>query len=251
MSKVRINDLAREMEVKSRQVLDILAELGLATGKTHSSSLEDYEAEKVRTHFDRGSSRSGGQTAASRGPQGIAPKIDLSHISKPGDVMKAILANKEREEQQARHSHAPARPVVAVQEATKSAAPVVVAAAPPAAVSAARPEPRKIFPQPRVAPPIIVRPPAQPAIASRPPANPVVAKAPVGAVPAHRPTVAVAPPAVPVVVKPPVEAPVVEAPAIKPTPVPVEAAPTAPEVTVPVVEPVIAPPPPPVVATVE
>jgi len=26
MSKVRINDLAREMEVKSRQVLDILAE---------------------------------------------------------------------------------------------------------------------------------------------------------------------------------------------------------------------------------
>jgi translation initiation factor IF-2 len=32
MSKVRINDLAREMEVKSRQVLDILAELGLASG---------------------------------------------------------------------------------------------------------------------------------------------------------------------------------------------------------------------------
>ena len=41
MSKVRINDLAREMEVKSRQVLDILAELGLAAGKTHSSSLEE------------------------------------------------------------------------------------------------------------------------------------------------------------------------------------------------------------------
>jgi len=51
MSKVRINDLAREMEVKSRQVLEILAELGLADRKTHSSSLEDYEAEKVRAHF--------------------------------------------------------------------------------------------------------------------------------------------------------------------------------------------------------
>ena len=55
MSKVRINDLAREMEVKSRQVLDILAELGLATGKTHSSSLEGDEADKVRVHFERGS----------------------------------------------------------------------------------------------------------------------------------------------------------------------------------------------------
>ena len=32
MSKVRINDLAREMEVKSRQILDILAELGLGAG---------------------------------------------------------------------------------------------------------------------------------------------------------------------------------------------------------------------------
>ncbi len=46
MSKVRINDLAREMEVKSRQILDILAELGLAAGKTHSSSLEGDEAER-------------------------------------------------------------------------------------------------------------------------------------------------------------------------------------------------------------
>ena len=29
----------------------------------------------------------------------ITPKIDLSHISKPGDVLKAILANKQKEEQ--------------------------------------------------------------------------------------------------------------------------------------------------------
>ena len=53
MSKVRINDLAREMEVKSRQVLDVLAELGLGAGKTHSSSLEEDEAEKVRAQFER------------------------------------------------------------------------------------------------------------------------------------------------------------------------------------------------------
>jgi translation initiation factor IF-2 len=95
MSKVRINDLAREMEVKSRQILDILTELGLASGKTHSSSLEDNEADKVRGQFER-TSKSGGNSgaASSRAPQGIQPKIDLSHITKPGDVMKAILAKK-------------------------------------------------------------------------------------------------------------------------------------------------------------
>ena len=61
MSKVRINDLAREMEVKSRQILDVLAELGLAAGKTHSSSMETHEAEKVRAHFERGTRAPGKQ----------------------------------------------------------------------------------------------------------------------------------------------------------------------------------------------
>jgi len=113
MSKVRINDLAREMEVKSRQVLDILAELGLAGGKTHSSSLEEDEAAKVRAHFERGTaakSAAHGSAAAPRAPQVIAPKIDLSHISKPGDVLKAIQA-KQKEEQEARLGRAPRAPV--------------------------------------------------------------------------------------------------------------------------------------------
>src|SRR5580692_5920653 len=99
MSKVRINDLAREMEVKSRQILDVLKELGLGAGKTHSSSLESDEAEKVRAHISGAASRTAqhGSSASGRGAQTIAPKIDLSHISKPGDVMKAILAKKQEE----------------------------------------------------------------------------------------------------------------------------------------------------------
>ncbi|HWT65753.1 MAG TPA: translation initiation factor IF-2 N-terminal domain-containing protein, partial [Terracidiphilus sp.] len=91
MSKVRINDLARELEVKSKQVLDVLAELGMGAGKTHSSSLEDYEADKVRAQFGHTGSTSSSSAygASSRGAQTIAPKIDLSHVSKPGDVLKA------------------------------------------------------------------------------------------------------------------------------------------------------------------
>ena len=81
MSKVRINDLAREMEVKSRQVLDILAELGLAAGKTHSSSLEDFEAERVRAQYER-TSRPGGQGgAASARPRRASNPRSISPVS--------------------------------------------------------------------------------------------------------------------------------------------------------------------------
>jgi translation initiation factor IF-2 len=239
MSKVRINDLARELEVKSRQVLDLLTELGLGEPKmTHSSSIEGHEAEKVRSHFGGGKSASGG--ASSRAPQGIQPKVDLSHISKPGDALKAILARKQ-EEEDARRVPPPARPVVAARApAVSVASPAARPAAPAVSVAAPRPEPRMIVPQQRQAPNIITPAPA-PAIASRPPANPVIAKAPVvpadrsssagwkapvvvAAPPAPRPAVATAPP-VAVVVKPPV-APVkpAEAPATPAKPVSVAAA---------------------------
>jgi translation initiation factor IF-2 len=234
MSKVRINDLAREMEVKSRQILDVLAELGLAEGKTHSSSLEADEADRVREHFERGARHSHSGTGSSRATQSIQPKVDLSHISKPGDALKAILAKKQEDEAAARRSHAPVRPPAAPQPQApaKPAPPVVAVAHPPAAP--ARPEPRKIVPPVRQAPQIISAPPSAPAIASRPPAVPVVAKAPAAAAVPARPAVAVVPPQAVAVVKPPaapaVPPRVAETPAApKPVTVPVHApAPPAP-----------------------
>jgi hypothetical protein len=106
MSKVHINDLARDMEVKCRLILEILAELGLGSGKTHSSTLEDYESEKVRAHLasnKRPVSRS--EAAASRATQAIVPKIDLSHTSKPRDVLMAIRAKLREGKEEARQSH--------------------------------------------------------------------------------------------------------------------------------------------------
>ncbi len=188
-----------------------MAELGLASGKTHSSSLEEDEAAKVRAHFERGTaakSAAHGSTAASRAPQGITPKIDLSHISKPGDVLKAIQAKK-KEEEDTRLGRAPRVTVGTAAKAKEApaatarpapAAKVPVAA--PPAETPARPAPRKIVPQPRAASAVVAAPPATPAIASKPPAGPVVAKAPAGSISA-RPVVVVAPPAVAVVVKPP------------------------------------------------
>ena len=204
MSKARINDLARELEVKPRAILDILPELGVTEAKTHSSSLEAEEADRVRTHFGHTPSRPALSTSASRAQQSIQPKIDLSHISKPGDALKAILAKKQEDELAARRSHAPAKPASppATQAAPAKPAPPVVAVAHPA-VAPARPEPRKIVPPVRQAPPIISPPPAPPAIASKPPAAPVVAKAPAGAAAPARPAVAVVPPQGVTVVKHP------------------------------------------------
>ena len=44
MSKIRINDLARELEVPNKQVLDALPKIGVTEKKTHSSSIEGDEA---------------------------------------------------------------------------------------------------------------------------------------------------------------------------------------------------------------
>src|SRR5215475_7338884 len=99
MSKIRINDLARELEVKSKAILDVLPEVGVTEKKTHSSSLEVHEAEKVRNHF-RGSSDGQNSArparAAAAAPDEIKTKIDLSHISKPGDVLKAIIGKQQQ-----------------------------------------------------------------------------------------------------------------------------------------------------------
>ena len=98
MSKVRINDLARELEVKSKAILDALPHVGVTEKKTHSSSLEEHEAEKVRAHI-RGSAEAQGSSARAarplRGEEEIRTKIDLSHISRPGDVLRAITQKKE------------------------------------------------------------------------------------------------------------------------------------------------------------
>jgi len=51
MQKIRINDLARELEVKSKAILDVLPLVGVTEKKTHSSSIEPDEAERVKDYL--------------------------------------------------------------------------------------------------------------------------------------------------------------------------------------------------------
>src|ERR1700693_5071738 len=48
MKKIRINELARELEIKAHEVLERLPELGVTEKKTHSSSIDEYVAIKLR-----------------------------------------------------------------------------------------------------------------------------------------------------------------------------------------------------------
>jgi len=75
MSKVRINDLARELEVKSKSILDALTAVGVTEKKTHSSSIEENEAEQVRAFLTRGT----------RPASSAKPAAD----NKPGSLIKA------------------------------------------------------------------------------------------------------------------------------------------------------------------
>ena len=281
MSKVRINDLARELEVKSREILDSLTEVGVTERKTHSSSLEEDEAERVRKYFNKGTRPA---SAASKAPAVESkPIIDWSRVTKPGDVMKAIQERKAAQE--APRAVPPPRPaetrpspMVATAVPPKTATPPPAA---PVAGRAAEPSapayvPRKIVPQPRGASAVIAPPVASaPALSARPPVGVVIAKPPVGSpavvagapVAAKPPVAAPAPaslapaapapaapaPAAPAVVQPPVPPVVAEAPPTapsapaaqpveEPTPSPVVAEPAAVEAAAPVVE---APPAPP------
>src|SRR5437899_7802885 len=156
MSKIRINDLARELEVKSKASRDVRGEAGVTEEKTHSSTLEDHEAEKVRAHFRAsGEGHSAGKSArASRvDTDEIKTKIDLSHISKPGDVLKAIISK-----QQAASSP---QPIAPPRPATPPPAPELkspVEAPKPAAPAApTAPPPRLVVPSPPAAvPPRVV-----------------------------------------------------------------------------------------------
>ena len=162
--KIRINDLARELEVKSKQILDVLVKVGVTEKKTHSSSVEEDEAEKVRKYIRE---TSGGASIRPRtGGEEFRPKIDLSKISKPGDAVKAILARKEAAE-----TPAPAPPPRAIvnRPPARPATPAATAA-PPAAPAPPERAPRFVTPDSVAQRTPVAPPPVRPAAIPPPPA---------------------------------------------------------------------------------
>ena len=228
--KIRINDLARELEVKSKAILDVLTVVGITEHKTHSSSLEEHEAELVRkylqSHGEPGSASARPSRSTARVEDEFKTKIDLSHISRPGDVLRAITQKKEAAE------HPPARlPIKPPVAKPTVAAPTIAAKAevPAAPPKPAPPKPAAPeAPAPRFVTPASVaaqRPPAVVVIPPKVPVAPPVSAAPptpaASAAPpmSTAPSASAAPPAVAVPPRPIVPAvPMAGAPPAAPPP---------------------------------
>jgi translation initiation factor IF-2 len=183
MKKIRINELARELEVKAHEILDRLPELGVAEKKTHSSSIDEDVAIKLRRLYG-------------------FDVPDLEPETEPETAAEEIDEGLEPAEEAPAVSHAaPARTA-----ATEEAAPVAVAPAAPPPVEEARPTPGVAAP---VRPPLAGRPIHPPVLvhgAVRPePARP--APAPLAPVPQAPPPQAIAQQAAPPPVLPPPQMP--------------------------------------------
>src|SRR5882762_9912441 len=120
-NQVRINELARELEVKAKAIIDLLAGYGVTEKKTHSSSIPVDVAEKVRKHI-----------------QGVADAEAAEEAKAKADKDARDAAAKAARMRPAAAPAAPAPTVVPPKPAAPAPAPV---AAEPAAPKPAAPTP--------------------------------------------------------------------------------------------------------------
>ncbi len=188
-NQIRINELARELEVKAKAIIDYLPDAGVTEKKTHSSSIDVEAAVRVREHF-----RAVAEAEVEAEQKAIADKAAKEAAARAARMKPAVVA-----------PPPPPPPVVAapppapvVSEVARSVAPpetivaeaqpVVVAPPPPVLKPAVvpPPEPAKVIPPPSpvIAKPLLRQPapPARPSPAFTPTASSGAAKPPA---PAH------------------------------------------------------------------
>jgi translation initiation factor IF-2 len=176
-SQVRINELARELEVKAKAIIDLLPGFGVTEKKTHSSSITVEVAEKVRHHLKdvadaeaaAEADREAKEAAAKAAPRRPAPTAHAPQAAHPAPAAAKPPV------------HAPAAPVAthptpaAAPAATPAAAPSVAPKPAPAAPLGVPPSPAAPVAKP-VAPQPLSAAPTAPAVAK--PAAPATTSAP-------------------------------------------------------------------------
>ncbi|MBI4465746.1 MAG: translation initiation factor IF-2, partial [Acidobacteria bacterium] len=167
---MRINELARELEVKAKAVLECLDELGVEEKKSHSSSIDSDLTEKVKAYFQQ-------QKEAAAAPEPEAP------VPPPSDepVVEAKVAPSPSE-----------APTLREAPAETKAAPTAPARRPPAPSAGTTAPPRRPTPlRPPIRHPGEVKPTPPPVLEPQTPAAAPLASTPV--VPAERPAARPAP----------------------------------------------------------
>ena len=79
MGKIRINELARELEVKPNRLLELLPEFGVTEKKTHSSSIDEDVALKLRHVFGFGPLDEERPEEGERAVQRLAVVVQAAH----------------------------------------------------------------------------------------------------------------------------------------------------------------------------
>ena len=237
MSKIRINELARQLEVKSREVIEKLAELGIADKVTHSSSIDDDMADKLRVYYAGNPVPAGSRQRSGGGSVALADHDDDheedhdDHFSRQ-EVSEPPAEPRDEPRVEAKQAP-PAPPVIA------DAAPAPVAAEPAApANKEAAPDNKDDDHKPRalpLRPPLLGRgTPIHPPVGNRPgAASPVAPPPSAPAIPRPPMTVTLRPPVgqTPRPPAPPSQAPPPQAaPSVpgRPVPPPARPIPTAP-----------------------
>ncbi|MBI2710501.1 MAG: translation initiation factor IF-2 [Actinobacteria bacterium] len=221
-AKIRVHELAKELGLTNKEALDLCGGLGIGV-KTHSSSIEDAQADRVRRKAEREGLKRDQQPEepavaskqkTAKGPRGAAAETTPADAA-PADAAPANAA--------------PAN--ASPGEAHEVAVPSAVAAA-PASTEAPRPDAAEA---PTTGAPAGQAPPAEPGVTDRPatsaPQAPVERPA-AADLPAERPAAAASavPPAAPAApAVPPAQAPAERPAASAPAPAaaPSEPSPTA------------------------
>jgi translation initiation factor IF-2 len=210
MKKIRINELARELEVKAHEIIDKLPEIGVADKKTHSSSIDDDVADKLRVAFGHAplftvDARPVVETPAppeTRDQEGAAPEI-----SEPEPATPVSSAPAMEEEPLAAAPQVPMEPPLGAPRSVQPIRPPLAGmpgsrpAAGPEVSAHARPVPAAAKPLPTAPKPgQILSGPRQPFPGGmegvRAPGAPVISRPPAAPQrPASRPTSSQTPPA--------------------------------------------------------
>ncbi|MGH9774789.1 MAG: translation initiation factor IF-2 [Candidatus Acidiferrales bacterium] len=189
--QIRINELARELEIKAKALIEFLPELGITEKKTHSSSLDNSHADLVRKHFrelaeseaaaERAKAAKEAEAKAAKSARPAAP------VAKPA-VTPPAVSSRPAAEARPEISAAPAapravrpvagplKPALASPAAAAPVAPATASLAPKAPVRSAAPKPpapgQQVIP---TSPPTMARPAAGAATPKRatPPLPPI------------------------------------------------------------------------------
>src|SRR5579859_7941193 len=105
MKKIRINELARQLEMPSHEILDMLPELGVTEKKTHSSSIDEDVADKIRDRISGSpvsNASNNGAALAEAPPEQEAQPADNHRGAEPAAAREQVVeAEPERARQTA------------------------------------------------------------------------------------------------------------------------------------------------------